>query len=99
VQAVTSARALLTAYVRLCASLDPLWVISAMTLLSMVRFQEGAWFYSILYPVLLGLACLFPQVVRREQFWLMVCLCVGSSIVLNWYYVANHTTSGIGAER
>ncbi|WP_293913180.1 hypothetical protein [Deinococcus sp.] len=82
-----------SAYVRLCASLDPLWVVSIMTLLSMVRFQEGAWFYSILYPVLLGLACLFPSLVRREQFWLAVCLVVGSSIALNWYFIANHTFS------
>lgn len=78
-------------YVRLCASLDPLWAISVMTLVAMVRYQQGAWFYSVLNPVLLGLACLFPQLVRREQFWLVVCLTVGSSITLSWQHVSNHT--------
>lgn len=77
-------------YIRLCASLDPLWTVSAMTLVAMVRYEGGAWFYSILNAVLLSLACVFPQVVRREQFWLAVCLVVGSSIVLNWYLLGNH---------
>lgn len=77
-------------YVRLCASLDPFWAISAMTLVAMVRYEQGAWFYSILNAVLLSLACLFPQVVRREQFWLAVCLVGGSSIILNWYLHGNH---------
>lgn len=79
------------AYVRACASLDPLWAISAMTLVAMVRYQQGAWFYSVLNAVLLGLACLFPQIVRREQFWLAVCVVSGSSILLNWYFLSNHS--------
>lgn len=77
-------------YVRLCASLDPLWTISVMTLIAMVRYQQGAWFYSVLNPVLLSTACLFPQVVRREQFWMAVCLVSGSSLILGGYTPGDH---------
>jgi hypothetical protein len=88
--AATWAKSWAEAYVRLCASLDPLWAISAMTLVTMVRYQEGTWYYSILNSVLLGLAVLFPKLVRLEQFWLAVCLLCGSSIILDWAFLGNH---------
>jgi hypothetical protein len=79
------------AYVARCAALEPVWAISIMTLLAMVRYQGGAWYYHIIGPVILGVATLFPKIVYREQFWLMLCMITGSSIVLDWTLLGNHS--------
>jgi hypothetical protein len=81
----------LQAYVDRCAALDPVWAISIMTLLAMVRYQGGAWYYYIIGPVILGVASLFPKSVYREQFWLLMCMITGSSIVLDWTLLGNHS--------
>jgi hypothetical protein len=79
------------AYIDRCTALDPIWAISIMTLLAMVRYQGGAWYYQVISPVILGLAALFPRIVYREQFWLPVCMVTGSSIVLDWTLLGNHS--------
>jgi hypothetical protein len=79
------------AYVDRCSKLDPVWAISIMTLLAMVRYQEGGWYYHVIGPVVLGVASLFPRVVYREQFWLLMCMITGSSIVLDWTLLGNHS--------
>jgi hypothetical protein len=81
----------LQAYVDRCAALDPIWAVSIMTLLAMVRYQDGAWYYHIIGPVILGVASLFPKSVYREPFWLMICMMIGSSIVLDWTLLGNHS--------
>jgi hypothetical protein len=78
-------------YVDCCAALDPVWAISIMTLLAMVRYQDGAWYYHVIGSVILGVAVLFPQSVYREQFWLLICMITGSSIVLDWTLLGNHS--------
>jgi hypothetical protein len=78
-------------YVDRCAELDHVWTISVMTLLAMVRYQGGAWYYNVICPVILGIACLFPKSASREQFWLLTCIVTGSSIVLDWTLLGNHS--------
>lgn len=79
------------AYVDRCAALDPVWTISIMTLLAMVQYQDGSWYYRVIGPVILGVAALFPKSVYQEQFWLLMCMVTGSSIVLDWTLLGNHS--------
>jgi hypothetical protein len=78
-------------YVDRCAALDPVWAVSIMTLLAMVKYQDGAWYYHVIGPVVLGVAALFPKTVYREQFWLLMCMITGSSIMLDWTLLGNHS--------
>lgn len=80
-------------YVALCQTIDPFWAVSIMTLLSIVRYQEGAWYFGILASVFLGLACLFPKIIERDVYWLGLCLLCGSSLVLYWSLLGNHAFS------
>jgi hypothetical protein len=79
------------AYIDRCKALDPVWAVSIMTLLGMVRYQGGAWYYHVIGPVILGVAALFPKIVYREQFWLLMGMVTGSSIVLDWTLLGNHS--------
>lgn len=78
-------------YISICKSQSQLWIISVMTLLTLALYPSGASFYGSLNILPIILIFLFPAVVQREEFWLAVCLLVGSAIALNWYYVGNHT--------
>lgn len=74
-----------------CAALDPFWTIAMMTLLIMVRYEGGAWYFAILNPVMLGMACIFPKVIRTELFWLAVTVLTAAPLVLHWYYLSAHS--------
>lgn len=80
-------------YIELCKRLDPFWVISIMTLLSVVRYQEGAWYFVIFSSIFLGLACLFPKIIKHELFWFGLCILLGSTLISYWAFLGNHAFS------